>query len=150
MFDFSFSELLIIGVVAVIVLDPRHLPDLARQAGRWVGRARRFMAKMKEDLDQQVGTEHLAPLRELNQEWQRTRALLQDAVEPAEWQEAVGDESPDTRPPTLASSASIPRRQDAGVTPRPRRRRRRPRKPASGSAVKGGRPVGKAGGRDGA
>ena len=90
MFDFSFTELLIIGVVAVIVLDPRHLPDVARGAGRWVARARRFMTKMKEDLDGQVGTEHLAPLRELNQEWQRTKALLQDSL-PSEWRQSLGD-----------------------------------------------------------
>jgi Tat protein translocase TatB subunit len=50
MFDFSFSEILIIAVVAVIVLDPRHLPGVARSAGQWMGRARRFMNKMKEDL----------------------------------------------------------------------------------------------------
>ncbi len=134
MFDFSFAELLIIGVVAVIVFDPRHLPDAARSAGRWVARARRFMAKMKEDLDGQVGTEHLAPLRELNQEWQRTKALLGDSL-PSEWQESLGDESPDRVPPALEDSADTPRR------PRPdpsRRCRRRPRRPPARHASAGG------------
>ncbi len=145
MFDFSFTELLIIGVVAVIVLDPRHLPDVARGAGRWVARARRFMTKMKEDLDGQVGTEHLAPLRELNQEWQRTKALLQDSL-PGEWRQSLGDESPDQVPPALEASPDVPRR------PRPapsRRRRRRGRRRPSHRAQAGASSVEKGNGGEG-
>lgn len=130
MFDFSFSELLIIAVVAVLVLDPRHLPDVARGAGRWVARTRRFMAKMKQDLDGQVGTEHLAPLRELNEEWQRTKALIHDSV-PRDWQEALGDESPDREPPELAASPDIPRRPPPAASPAKRRRRRGRRRSAA-------------------
>ncbi len=130
MFDFSFSELLIIGIVAVIVFDPRHLPDVARSAGRWMGRARRYMNKVKEDLDEQVGTEHLAPLRELNDEWQRTRSLLEESVVPREW--SVGDDSPDGLPPPSAAGreSSTP----ANRAPRRRRHRRRGRARASSGA----------------
>ncbi len=147
MFDFSFTELLIIGVVAVIVLDPRHLPDVARGAGRWVARARRFMTKMKEDLDGQVGTEHLAPLRELNQEWQRTKALLQDSL-PSEWQDALGDESPDRTPPALEASPDVPRRPPRPASPSRRRRRRGRRRPPH-RAQAGTSSVGKGNGGEG-
>ncbi|MHB8255557.1 MAG: Sec-independent protein translocase subunit TatA/TatB [Acidiferrobacter sp.] len=126
MFDFSFSEILIIGVVAVIVLDPRHLPDVAKSAGRWVARARRFVTKMKEDLDGQVGTEHLAPLRELNQEWQRAKSLLEESLTPAEWQESLGDESPDKVAPVLRSPQQTLKPDGSRARP-PRRRRRRGR-----------------------
>jgi len=126
MFDFSFSEILIIGLVAVIVLDPKHLPDVARSAGRWMGRARRFMNKVKADLDVQGGADHLAPLRELSQEWQRTKSLLEDSVAPAEWQQSLGDESPDKVPPVLGSSNEATRNGGPGSRP-PRRRRRRGR-----------------------
>lgn len=134
MFDFSLSEILIIGLVAVIVLDPRHLPDVARSAGRWMGRARRFMNKVKEDLDGQVGTEHLAPLRELNQEWQRTKSLLEESLTPGEWQQSLGDESPDKTPPALGSAS----RGQSEAPPRtraPRKRRRRSRRVAPGSSA---------------
>ena len=144
MFDFSFTEILIIGVVAVLVLDPRHLPDVARGAGRWVARARRFMMKMKEDLDSQVGTEHLAPLRELNQEWQRTKALIQDSV-PHDWQASLGDESPDQVPPSLNASPDIPRRP----RPAPAKRRRRGRRRSSGRPAAGVSNVGKGNGGEG-
>ena len=132
MFDFSFSEILIIGLVAVIVLDPRHLPEVARSAGRWIGRARRFMNKVKEDLDGQIGTDHLAPLRELSQEWQRTKSLLEDSVTPPEWRESLGDESPDKVPPALGSTNQTVRREgSSGRPPRRRRRRGRGHSPAS-------------------
>ncbi|MDA8361257.1 MAG: twin-arginine translocase TatA/TatE family subunit [Gammaproteobacteria bacterium] len=128
MFDFSFPELLIIGIVAVLVLDPRHLPDVARSAGRWMGRARRLMDKMREDLDDQIGEEHLAPLRELNQEWQRTKSALHEQV-PREW---LGDDANDAlQPHPVTSAPPLP-----SVAPRPRRRRggRRPRRPGAHKA----------------
>ena len=40
MFDLGFSELLLIGVVALIVLGPERLPKAARLAGLWMRRAR--------------------------------------------------------------------------------------------------------------
>ena len=134
MFDFSFPEILIIGLVAVIVLDPRHLPDVARSAGRWMGRARRFMNKVKEDLDGHVGTEHLGPLRELNQEWQRTKSLLEESLTPSEWQEPLGDDSPDRTPPALGSPAEGRSASAAPGVRSPRRRRRRGRRAPTSSS----------------
>ncbi|HUW98484.1 MAG TPA: twin-arginine translocase TatA/TatE family subunit [Acidiferrobacter sp.] len=135
MFDFSFSEILIIGLVAVIVLDPRHLPEVAKSAGRWMGRARRFMNKVKNDLDGQVGTEHLAPLRELSQEWHRTKSLLEDSVTPPEWGESLGDESPDKATPELSppNKAILDGAPDG--PPRRRKRRGRRRSTARGTAA---------------
>ncbi|MDX2484991.1 MAG: Sec-independent protein translocase protein TatB [Pseudodonghicola sp.] len=40
MFDLGWTELLVIGVVALIVVGPKDLPVLFRNAGRWVGKAR--------------------------------------------------------------------------------------------------------------
>src|SRR6056297_250507 len=40
MFDLGFSELLIIGIVALIVVGPKDLPVLFRNVGRFVGKAR--------------------------------------------------------------------------------------------------------------
>jgi sec-independent protein translocase protein TatB len=38
MFDIGFTELLLIGVVALIVLGPDRLPGAVRTAGLWIGR----------------------------------------------------------------------------------------------------------------
>ncbi|MDA7963870.1 Sec-independent protein translocase protein TatB [Ruegeria sp.] len=40
MFDLGLTELLVIGVVALIVVGPKDLPVLFRNVGRWVGKAR--------------------------------------------------------------------------------------------------------------
>ena len=43
MFDIAFSELLLIGVVALVVIGPERLPKVARTVGLWAGKARYFI-----------------------------------------------------------------------------------------------------------
>lgn len=54
MLGLDFSELLIIGVVALVVVGPKELPQLMRTIGQWVGKARRmaseFQGQMSEAL----------------------------------------------------------------------------------------------------
>lgn len=57
MFDVGFFELLLIGVVALLVIGPERLPKVARQAGMWVGRARRFVGSVKQDIDREIQAE---------------------------------------------------------------------------------------------
>lgn len=59
MFDIGFWELSLIGVVALLVIGPERLPSVARTAGLWVGRMRRFVSTVKADIDQQLKTEEL-------------------------------------------------------------------------------------------
>ena len=40
MFDIGYSELLIIGIVALVVIGPKDLPRVMRTVGNWVGRMR--------------------------------------------------------------------------------------------------------------
>lgn len=54
MFDIGFLELAIIAVIALLVVGPEKLPGLARTAGLWVGRARRFISQVKTDIDQEI------------------------------------------------------------------------------------------------
>ncbi|MDT8387211.1 MAG: Sec-independent protein translocase protein TatB [Thiogranum sp.] len=84
MFDIGFWELLIIGVVALLVIGPDKLPGLARTAGHWVGRGRRFVASVKADIDREIAADELKnvlakqaesnPLHEIVEETKRTIA----------------------------------------------------------------------------
>ncbi len=57
MFDVGFFELLLIGLVALLVVGPERLPKVARTAGMWVGRARRFVRNVKDDIDREIQAE---------------------------------------------------------------------------------------------
>lgn len=59
MFDIGFWELVVIGVVALVVIGPERLPDIARKAGMWMGRARRFVQTVKEDIDRELAADEL-------------------------------------------------------------------------------------------
>ncbi len=57
MFDFSFAEILIIFVLALIVLGPEKLPTVVRRVGRWVGRARAMARQFQEQLEEEIDLE---------------------------------------------------------------------------------------------
>ena len=48
MFDVSFSEMMVIAIVALIVIGPEKLPKVARTIGALVGRMQRYVATVKE------------------------------------------------------------------------------------------------------
>ena len=67
MFDVGFTELLLIGVVALVVVGPERLPGLARTAGAWFGRMRSFVGNVKADIDRELKTEELKQVLEEQQ-----------------------------------------------------------------------------------
>ena len=70
MFEVGFSELLLIGVVALLVLGPERLPVAARTLGRGLGQARRAMHALRTQVEREIEMPNLdkAPLQRLEQE----------------------------------------------------------------------------------
>jgi sec-independent protein translocase protein TatB len=66
MFDAGFWELALIFVLALLVVGPERLPGLARKAGFWVGKARRFVTNVRSDIEHELRTEDLEKM--LNQQ----------------------------------------------------------------------------------
>lgn len=64
MFDIGFSELLVIGVVALIVIGPEKLPRVARTAGHLIGRLQRYVSDVKADINREVELEELRKMRD--------------------------------------------------------------------------------------
>ena len=63
-FDVSFSELFVLGVVALLVLGPDKLPGTLRTAGSWIARARRLMTDIQVQSGlAQLQTTYLNPSR---------------------------------------------------------------------------------------
>jgi len=53
--EFGGFEIFLILCVALIVLGPKQLPQLARTLGLWIGRLRRSFNSFKQDIEREVG-----------------------------------------------------------------------------------------------
>jgi sec-independent protein translocase protein TatB len=68
MFDIGFSELLVIGLVALIVIGPEKLPRMARTLGHLAGRLQRYVADVKADINREMELEDLKKMRDSMQQ----------------------------------------------------------------------------------
>lgn len=68
MFDIGFSELVVIGMVALVVLGPERLPKVARTAGLLFGRLQRYVATVKADLNREMEFSELSKVKQEVQE----------------------------------------------------------------------------------
>ena len=80
MFDVSFSEVLVIGVVALLVIGPEKLPKVARTIGAFLGRMQRYVAQVKEEINREVRFEELQKLQlEIKQSVQQQSSAVQSS-----------------------------------------------------------------------
>ncbi|MFN7644192.1 MAG: Sec-independent protein translocase protein TatB [Burkholderiales bacterium] len=63
MFDIGFSEMVVLAVVALVVLGPERLPKVAKQAGAWMGKLRRYVDDVKSDINRQMELTELRNLK---------------------------------------------------------------------------------------
>ena len=59
MFDFGMWEIAIILVITLIVVGPEKMPALARKTGLYVGKFRKFVSKIKNDINSEIEAEEL-------------------------------------------------------------------------------------------
>jgi sec-independent protein translocase protein TatB len=64
LFDIGFSELVVIGLVALIVIGPERLPRVARTMGHLAGRLQRYVADVKADINREVEMEEFRKMRD--------------------------------------------------------------------------------------
>lgn len=97
MFDIAFSELIVVGLIALMVLGPKRLPELARAAGRWTARMRRFIDDVKRDVNLEMHKDELAELRQVKDQLTETKQLFETTAGGAF--AAIGDiRPPETTP----------------------------------------------------
>ena len=81
MFDVGFSEMLMIGIVALVVIGPERLPKVARTAGLFIGRMRRYVSDIKADINREMQLEELkqlkAEMQESAREFERMTVTLE-------------------------------------------------------------------------
>jgi sec-independent protein translocase protein TatB len=80
MFDVSFSELMVIGVIALIVIGPERLPKVARTVGHLLGRAQRYVNDVKADIRREIELDDLRKFKsDMEEAAQSVQSSLRDA-----------------------------------------------------------------------
>lgn len=82
MFDIGFWELGLIGVVALLVIGPERLPSVARIAGHWIGKARKFVRSVQSDFGEEISkTGELQRLLKKESEIKQMHEIIEQTVE---------------------------------------------------------------------
>ncbi len=63
MIDFGFDKIALIGAVALIVIGPEKLPRVARTVGHFVGKAQRYVAEVKAEVNRSIELEELQKMK---------------------------------------------------------------------------------------
>ena len=107
MFGISFSELLLVGLVALLVLGPERLPGAARTAGLWIGRLKRSFNTIKMEVEREIGADEIR--RQLHNEH-----ILQMEEEA---KRILNPHKPAASPETPATPAAISTEQAPATPP---------------------------------
>jgi sec-independent protein translocase protein TatB len=88
-FDVGFTELMLIGIVALVVIGPERLPGVARTAGKYFGRLKRFMTTIKADVEQELRADEL---RAILADQQKELNTIKDSISGAgkEFEKDIG------------------------------------------------------------
>jgi len=132
MFGISFSELLLVGLVALLVLGPDRLPGAARTAGLWIGRLKRSFNAIKTEVERELGADeirrqlHNEHILQMEQEAKKLMAPLTDlqdqareAFNPPQPGQPEGQSTPAEAPaaPTIAPNSRLNSLPGAGIVP---------------------------------
>jgi sec-independent protein translocase protein TatB len=91
MFDIGFWELAIIGVVALIVIGPDKLPAVARTVGYWLGKGRKLVATVHDDINREVNkAEELKRLLEEQSKIKEMHEIIEHTVDETKKNVSVG------------------------------------------------------------
>ncbi|MBS0448120.1 MAG: Sec-independent protein translocase subunit TatB [Proteobacteria bacterium] len=129
MIDFGFDKLALIGGVALIVLGPEKLPRVARTVGHLLGRAQRYVAEVKAEVNRSIELEDLKKMKTefedaarnagkaVSDEIQQTGADLEKSWNDATAQMTGSASEPWTPPPPQYKHPKKKWRLKRGATP---------------------------------
>src|SRR5688572_26358592 len=63
MFDLSWTEFLVIGVVALIAIGPKELPGVLRMVGQWMGKVRRMASEFQGQFQEAMREAEMADIK---------------------------------------------------------------------------------------
>jgi sec-independent protein translocase protein TatB len=111
MFDIGFSELLVIGIIALVVIGPEKLPRVARTLGHLAGRLQRYVSDVKADINREI---ELDELRKMRDSMQQAASSFESSVQSelnkteADLNKTVDDVVKDATPPAPPAEEAAP------------------------------------------
>jgi sec-independent protein translocase protein TatB len=118
MIDFGFDKLALIGAVALIVIGPEKLPRVARTVGALLGKAQRYVADVKAEVNRSIELEELQKMKkqfetaasDIHSSVQREVGEVNSSLQ-SSWNDATHGLAPDAMPMTpLEPSAPVYKR----------------------------------------
>ncbi len=112
MFDIGWTELVVIGVVALIAIGPKELPGVLRACGQWMGKIRRMAADFQDQFRDAMREAEVADLKKTVDDMTATASSYTN-FDPMETirrdtEAAMGSEPVDTPPPAATAEAAAP------------------------------------------
>ncbi len=112
MFDVGWSELLVIGAVALIAIGPKELPGVLRAVGQWTTKIRRMASEFQDQFREAMREAEMADLKkDIDEATGKLNASfdpLGDLKESTEWKPAEPAAAPATAPPPAADAPPAP------------------------------------------
>jgi len=102
MIDFGFDKLALIGAVALIVIGPEKLPRVARTVGTLIGKAQRYVADVKAEVNRSI---ELEELKKMKTEFEDAARDVERSVS-SQIQQTASDLSTTWQPPVSEGSTS--------------------------------------------
>jgi sec-independent protein translocase protein TatB len=141
MFDIGWSEMMVVGAVALVVIGPKDLPGALRQAGKWMGTVRR----MASDFQGQVNAAmREAELDELRQQVNTLKSGFTDPVQKHESEMKALVEATPALPPPSELKPEPKAEEPAKPAPKPKApAKAKPKAPAKSKPAKTAKPAAK-------
>src|ERR1043166_9348397 len=120
MFDIGWSELLVIGVVALIAIGPKELPGVLRTVGQWMGKVRRMASEFQGQFQEALREAEMADLKKQVDEVASTAQSISifDPLESVRKDvESINDSLTNPIDPKPADAPPVPEASTASAPP---------------------------------
>lgn len=102
MFDIGWSELLVIGVVALIAIGPKELPGVLRSVGHWVGKIRRMASEFQGQFQEAMREAEMSDLKKHADDLNSISKSLTSGLDPYD---IMRDVAAETKPAATTADA---------------------------------------------
>jgi len=122
MFDISWSEFLLIAVVALIFIGPKELPAVLRNVGQWTGKIRRMAAEFQSQFQEAMREAEMADLKKHADDLNKAAQSLTKPLDPSDYLGQLDEPQPSSPtttsiPVTKVESAPLAEAASAPATP---------------------------------